>query len=75
MAYAAYIVVAIGVGRARRTQFNWVVTGAAAVAEAPTSVAAWNEASVAWLVGAQKQLMGRTLSEARTRVEKAWNAR
>ena len=27
MAYAAYIVVAIGVGRARRTQFNWVVTG------------------------------------------------
>ncbi len=25
--------------------------------------------------GAQKQLMGRTLSEARTRVEKAWNAR
>ena len=30
VAYAAYIVVAIGVGRARRTQFNWVVTGAAA---------------------------------------------
>jgi O-antigen/teichoic acid export membrane protein len=28
--YAAYVVVAIGVGRARRTQFNWVVTGAAA---------------------------------------------
>ena len=30
-AFAAYTVVAIGVGRARRTQFNWVVTGAAAV--------------------------------------------
>lgn len=32
------------------------LTGAVAVAEAPTSVAAWNEAAVAWLVGAQKQL-------------------
>jgi O-antigen/teichoic acid export membrane protein len=31
VAFGAYIVVAIGVGRARRTQFNWVVTGAAAV--------------------------------------------
>jgi O-antigen/teichoic acid export membrane protein len=31
VAYAAYVVVVIGVGRARRTQFNWVVTGAAAV--------------------------------------------
>jgi O-antigen/teichoic acid export membrane protein len=30
VAFGAYIVVAIGVGRARRTQFNWVVTGAAA---------------------------------------------
>ncbi len=30
VAFAAYIVVAIGVGRAKRTQFNWVVTGAAA---------------------------------------------
>ena len=29
--YAGYVVVAIGIGRARRTQFNWVVTGAAAV--------------------------------------------
>ena len=28
--FGAYIVVAIGVGRARRTQFNWVVTGVAA---------------------------------------------
>ena len=26
-AYAGYIVLAIGIGRARRTQFNWVVTG------------------------------------------------
>ncbi|HSD48871.1 MAG TPA: oligosaccharide flippase family protein, partial [Actinomycetota bacterium] len=30
VSFAAYIVIAIGVGRARRTQFNWVVTGAAA---------------------------------------------
>ena len=31
VAYAAYIVIAIGVGRAKRTQFNWVITGAAAL--------------------------------------------
>jgi O-antigen/teichoic acid export membrane protein len=31
VSYAAYVVVAIGVGRARRTTFNWVVTGAGAV--------------------------------------------
>ena len=31
VAFGAYIVVAIGVGRAKRTQFNWVVTGAAAL--------------------------------------------
>jgi O-antigen/teichoic acid export membrane protein len=30
VAYAAYIVMAIGVGRAKRTQFNWVITGVAA---------------------------------------------
>jgi len=30
VSYGAYIVIAIGIGRARRTQFNWVVTGAAA---------------------------------------------
>jgi O-antigen/teichoic acid export membrane protein len=29
--FAGYVVVAIGVGRARRTAFNWVVTGFAAV--------------------------------------------
>ena len=27
VAYAAYIVMAIGVGRTKRTQFNWVITG------------------------------------------------
>ena len=32
-AYAGYTVLAIGIGRARRTQFNWVITGAAALAE------------------------------------------
>ena len=31
VAFGAYIVVAIGIGREKRTQFNWVVTGAAAV--------------------------------------------
>ena len=30
-AYAGYTVLAIGIGRARRTQFNWVITGAAAL--------------------------------------------
>ena len=30
VAFAAYIVVAVGVGRAKRTQFNWIVTGVAA---------------------------------------------
>jgi O-antigen/teichoic acid export membrane protein len=30
VAFGGYVVVAIGVGRSRRTQFNWVVTGAAA---------------------------------------------
>ena len=29
--FAGYIVVAIGIGRTKRTQFNWVVTGAAAI--------------------------------------------
>jgi O-antigen/teichoic acid export membrane protein len=31
VAWGAYIVVAIGIGRARFTQFNWVVSGAAAL--------------------------------------------
>ena len=31
VAYAAYIVMAIGVGRTKRTQFNWVITGGAAL--------------------------------------------
>jgi O-antigen/teichoic acid export membrane protein len=31
VAFAGYIVMAIGIGRSRRTQFNWVVTGAAAI--------------------------------------------
>jgi O-antigen/teichoic acid export membrane protein len=31
VAQAGYVVVAIGLGRARRTQFNWVVTGAGAL--------------------------------------------
>jgi O-antigen/teichoic acid export membrane protein len=39
VAFGAYIVVAIGVGRARRTQFNWVVTGAAAVVNVALNLA------------------------------------
>jgi len=39
VAFAAYIVVAIGVGRIRRTQFNWVVTGAAAVVNVALNLA------------------------------------
>jgi O-antigen/teichoic acid export membrane protein len=31
VAQAGYVVVAIGIGRARKTQFNWVVTGAGAL--------------------------------------------
>jgi O-antigen/teichoic acid export membrane protein len=31
VAFAGYIVISIGVGRARRTQFNWVITGIAGV--------------------------------------------
>ena len=31
VAFGAYIVFAIGIGRARRTQFNWVITGVAAI--------------------------------------------
>jgi O-antigen/teichoic acid export membrane protein len=30
-AYSGYTVLAIGIGRARQTQFNWIVTGAAAL--------------------------------------------
>jgi O-antigen/teichoic acid export membrane protein len=33
-AWAAFTVVSIGIGRVRRTQFNWVVTGAAALLNA-----------------------------------------
>jgi O-antigen/teichoic acid export membrane protein len=31
VSFGGYIVLAIGIGRARRTQFNWVITGIAAV--------------------------------------------
>jgi O-antigen/teichoic acid export membrane protein len=37
--FAGYVVIAIGVGRARRTQFNWVVTGAAAVVNVALNLA------------------------------------
>ncbi|MES1246456.1 MAG: oligosaccharide flippase family protein [Actinomycetota bacterium] len=38
-AYAGYTVVAIGIGRARRTGSNWLVTGAGAVVNAALNVA------------------------------------
>ncbi len=39
VAFGGYIVISIGVGRARRTQFNWVVTGAAALANVGLNLA------------------------------------
>jgi O-antigen/teichoic acid export membrane protein len=38
-AYAAYTVIAIGSGRARRTQLNWVVTGVAAAVNIALNIA------------------------------------
>jgi O-antigen/teichoic acid export membrane protein len=38
-AYAGYIVVSIGIGRARRTGFNWVVTGIAALVDVALNLA------------------------------------
>jgi O-antigen/teichoic acid export membrane protein len=37
-AYSGYAVLAIGIGRARQTQFNWVVTGAAALVNVSLNV-------------------------------------
>lgn len=39
VAYAAYIVMAIGVGRAKRTQFNWVIAGCAALVSVALNLA------------------------------------
>jgi O-antigen/teichoic acid export membrane protein len=39
VAFGGYIVMAIGVGRSRRTQFNWVVTGVAAIVNVVLNVA------------------------------------
>jgi O-antigen/teichoic acid export membrane protein len=38
VAYAAYVVMAIGVGRAKRTGFNWAITGIAALANVVLNV-------------------------------------
>ena len=38
-AYAGYTVLAIGIGRARQTQFNWIVTGAAALINIALNIA------------------------------------
>jgi O-antigen/teichoic acid export membrane protein len=39
VAFAGYIVMAIGVGRARRTQFNWIVTGIGALVNVALNIA------------------------------------
>lgn len=39
VAFAGYIVLSIGIGRARRTQFNWVITGAAAAVNVALNLA------------------------------------
>jgi O-antigen/teichoic acid export membrane protein len=39
VAFGAYIVVVIGIGRARRTRSNWVITGAAALASIGVNLA------------------------------------
>jgi O-antigen/teichoic acid export membrane protein len=39
VAFGAYIVVVIGIGRARRTRSNWIITGAAAVFSVAVNVA------------------------------------
>jgi len=39
VSFAGYIVLAIGIGRARRTQFNWVITGVAAVVNVTLNLA------------------------------------
>jgi len=39
VAFAGYIVMAIGVGRARRTQFNWIVTGIGALVNVGLNIA------------------------------------
>jgi O-antigen/teichoic acid export membrane protein len=38
-AYSGYAVLAIGIGRARQTQFNWIVSGAAALVNIGINVA------------------------------------
>ena len=37
VSFAGFIVISIGIGRAKRTQFNWVITGAAAVVTTSTA--------------------------------------
>ena len=37
VSFGGYIVLAIGIGRARRTQFNWVITGVAASSTSPST--------------------------------------
>ena len=39
VALGGYIVISIGIGRARRTQFNWVITGAAALVNVTLNLA------------------------------------
>jgi O-antigen/teichoic acid export membrane protein len=39
VSFGGFIVISIGIGRARRTQFNWVITGAAAIVNVALNLA------------------------------------
>jgi O-antigen/teichoic acid export membrane protein len=70
VAFGGYIVMAIGVGRARRTQFNWVVTGIAAAANVALNLAlipryGMEGAAVATVVSYTLMFAGMTLNAQR----------
>ena len=69
-AYIAYTVMAIGLGRARRTQFNWIVTGFAALVNIGLNVAlippyGMMGAAVSTLVSYVVMFLGMTLKAQR----------
>jgi O-antigen/teichoic acid export membrane protein len=67
VAFGGYIVMAIGVGRARRTQFNWVVTGVAAALNVTLNLVlippyGMNGAAIATLASYTVMFVGMTLN-------------
>ena len=78
VAFGGYIVMAIGVGRARRTQFNWVVTGIAAAVNVALNLAlipryGMEGAAVATVVSYTVMFAGMTLNAQRVyRVPYQW---